>query len=399
MDVNRLRALAAGICLLLPLSATGTVSDDVVRVGVITDLHGIYSDWGGPGIVTAAEMAVEDVGGAVGGNPVEIVVRDDDLDPERAVAAAEKLHRDEPLDMIIGPVGSEVAIALQQWAAERDIVTLTSGAASTALTGDACTRTGIHWSYDTRALAAGNIAPRVTAGADRWYFVTADNAFGHILERQVSAAVEHHGGEVLGNVLAPHESRNFAPEIQEAMASGANVVAFANAGEDAQRAIRQAYELGMAQNGQQMVGLLLFLTDIRSLGIYLTEGLRFTTAFYWNRNAASREWSRRFFDRTGTMPTMAQAGTYSAVRHYLDAVAALADDAGTAVVERMKATPVNDFFARDGHIRADGRMVHDMYRVEVKAPDEAEGAWDYLRVVRTIPGEEAFGAPGSGCAE
>ncbi len=398
MGVSRLRALAVGACLALPLTATGAVSDETIRIGVITDLHGIYSDWGGAGIVTAAEMAIEDAGGKVGDNPIELVVRDDDLEPEQAIAAAQALHQAKPLDMITGPVGSEVAIALQKWADERDIVTLTSGAASTALTGEACKPTGIHWSYDTRALAAGNVAPRVAAGADRWYFVTADNPFGHTLERQVSAAVERHGGEVLGNVLAPHESRNFAPEIQEAMASGANVVAFANAGEDAQRAIRQAYELGMMQNGQQMVGLLLFLTDIRSLGLYLTEGLRFTTAFYWNRNAASREWSQRFFARTGTMPTMAQAGTYSAVRHYLDAVAALDDDSGAAVAERMKATPVNDFFARDGHIRADGRMVHDMYRVEVKAPEEAEGAWDYLRVVRTIPGEEAFGPARNGCA-
>lgn len=370
--------------------ATAGISDGVVRIAVITDLNGIYADWGGQGIVIAAEMAVEDAGGEVAGSPVKVVVGDDRLEADHAIEVATQFNDATHVDMITGSTGSNVAIPLQQWAGKHGIVTLTSGAASTDLTNRACTPTGIHWTYDTWALTSGSVPLIMENGGNKWFFVTADYAFGHILEQQTAAAVERQGGAVLGNALAPYQGDSFVGELQQAKESGANVIAFANAGKDTQRTIREGYELGMPAPGHQWVALLTFLTDIKSLGLYVTSGLKFTTGFYWNLDERTRAWSERFYRRVGAMPTMAQAGTYSAVKHYLEAVAATGSDDGVTVVKRMKATPVHDFFAHNGYIREDGRMVHEMYVAEVKDPRDATRAWDYLKIIRRIPGDQAF---------
>ena len=383
-----LATLAALTCL-NPAHAAG-YSNDEIRIGVMTDLNGIYADWGGQGIVTAAEMAVEDMGGSVNGVPIKILVRDDQLNADHAIAEATKLNNDNHVDMITGSTGSNVALPLQAFARKNNIVTLTSGAASTDLTNSDCSPYGVHWTYDTYALSQGSVHAILGPGHSKWYFITADYSFGHILESQAAAAVQRAGGKALGNALAPYKGNNFMPQLQEAFSSGAEVIALANAGEDTQRTIRQGYELSGDGSQHEMVGLLMFLTDIRKLGLYVTHGLKFTTGFYWNRNEQTRAWSERFYKRDGAMPTMAQAGTYSAVLHYLKAIEKAGTDDPRTVVDTMKKMPVNDFFAKNGHIRPDGRMVHDMYLVEVKDPSESKRAWDYLNVLKTIPGDNAF---------
>ena len=384
-----LLAMLAALTCLNTAHAAG-YSNDEIRIGVMTDLNGIYADWGGQGIVTAAEMAVEDMGGSVNGVPIKILVRDDQLNADHAVAEATKLKNEHHVDMITGSTGSNVALPLQAFARKNNIVTLTSGAASTDLTNSDCSPYGVHWTYDTYALSQGSVQAILGPGHSKWYFVTADYSFGHILESQAAAAVKRAGGAVLGNALAPYKGNNFMPQLQEAFNSGAQVIALANAGEDTQRTIRQGYELSSDGSQHEMVGLLMFLTDIRKLGLYVTHGLKFTTGFYWNRNAETRAWSERFNKRDGAMPTMAQAGTYSAVFHYLKAIEKAGTDDPRTVVDTMKKMPVNDFFAKNGHIRPDGRMVHDMYLVEVKDPSQSKRAWDYLQVLKTIPGNNAF---------
>jgi branched-chain amino acid transport system substrate-binding protein len=365
-------------------------TDNEVRVAVMTDLTGIYSDWGGQGMAVAAEMAIEDAGGSVAGKKIRLYVSDDRLDAKVALAEAERLRSEEHVDVIAGFVASNVALPVQAWAREHGVVTLVSGAASSDLTNKACSATGAHWTYDTYALANGSVNALVGDGADRWFFITADYAFGHILEAQAAAAVRANGRQVVGQVRAPYQGWDFSPQLRQAQQSGATMIALASAGVDTQRTIRQAYELGLSEHGQQVVGLLVFLTDIRSLGLYATQGLRFTTGFYWDYDDATRAWSQRYYQRTGAMPTMAQAGVYSSLSHYFKSIAAAGTDEGKAVVEKMKQLPVNDFFARNGVVRTDGRMVHDMYLVEVKRPSESKRAWDYLKVVKVIPGEAAF---------
>jgi branched-chain amino acid transport system substrate-binding protein len=294
------------------------------------------------------------------------------------------------VDVIVDVPTSSVALAVQEITRETNRVFLISGAATTDLTGPACSPTSVHWTYDTYALAVGTGQAVVEEGGDTWFFLTADYAFGHSLEENTARVVEENGGTVLGTIRHPLATADFSSYLLQAQASGAKVIGLANAGTDTTNAIQQANEFGIVQAGQQLAGLLLFISDIDALGLEVAQGLVLTTGFYWDMDEQTREWSGRFFERHGAMPTMVHAGVYSSVMHYLRAIEAAGTDEAQAVVAQMKETPVEDFFARNGTIRPDGRMVHDMYLVEVKRPDESEGRWDYYTILRTIPGDQAY---------
>ncbi|KAB7628221.1 ABC transporter substrate-binding protein [Alkalilimnicola sp. S0819] len=381
----------AAATLLCATSAAAQLSDNEVRVGLLTDLHGIYSDIAGQGAVIAAEMAIEDFREQYPklGAKVRLIVRDHQSDGKVAARLGRKLV-EEGVDVFAEMVSSSTALPLQKIAHEHNVVALHSGAASSDLTGKHCSPLGVHWAYDTYALAGGTGQAMVREGKDRWFFLTADYAFGHSLERDTGAVVESAGGAVLGAVRHPFKGDDFGPYLRQARASGAQVVALANAGGDTMNAVRQAYELGLAHTGQDLAALLMFITDVRRLGLYVAGGLKLTTGFYWNYDEQTRAWSERFYARAGAMPTMVQASVYSSLMHYLKAVQALGSDDGRAVVAKMKELPVSDFFSRNAYLRADGRMIHDMYLVEVKKPSESQRAWDYLKVIAVTPGEDAF---------
>lgn len=379
------------VSLLLASAAHAQVSGDVVKLGVLNDRSGLYSDLSGEGSVIAARMAVEDFGGEVLGNPVEIVSADHQNKPDVGASIAREWIEVDGVDAIVDVPTSSVALAVQEVTRQMEKVFLISGAATTDLTNSACSPTGLHWTYDTHALAVGTGRAVVQEGGESWFFLTADYAFGHSLEENTSRVVEESGGEVLGSVRHPLSSSDFSSYLLQAQASGADVIGLANAGSDTTNAIKQASEFGIVQSGQQLAGLLLFITDVHSLGLDVAEGLVLTTGFYWDRNEQTREWSQRFKERHGAMPTMVHAGVYSAVLHYLEGIEAAGTDEALPVVKSMKESPVDDGVLTDsGTVREDGRMVYDMYLAEVKAPSDSQQAWDYYNVVRTIPGDEAY---------
>lgn len=385
-----LRAIVCGAALLFSAASAAEFSDDEIRVALLTDLSSVYSKLAGLGSVIAAEMAIEDAGGEILGHEIVLITKDHESNGKLATQLAQELLEERNVDAFAGLVSSSTAIPVQALARDHEVITLISGAGSSSLTGKNCSPTGFHWTYDTYALAAGTARAVVQRGGKEWFFVTADYAFGHSLQNDTGNIVEAAGGTVVGAAAHPFKATDFSPYLLQARASGAQVVAFANAGGDTRRAIRQAYELGIMQGGQDLAALLMFLTDVRSLGLYVTSGLQLTTGFYWNMNEDTRAWSRRFAARYGAMPTMVQAGVYSSLRHYFKAIEAAGTDDGLTVAKQMKSMPVNDFFAPNGYIRADGRMVHDMYLVQVKKPTETTESWDYFKVLATIPGEEAF---------
>ena len=370
-------------------AARAQVSDDVVRIGVLNDQSGLYADLGGPGSVTAARMAVEDVGGAVLGKPVEIVFADHQNKSDIGVALARQWFDVGKVDMAIGFDNSSVALAVEQLAAERNRIAIAGAVGSTAFTGKACTPNEASWIYDSYALTTSLAKSTVAEGRDTWFFITVDYAFGHSLEADAAAAVVAAGGKVLGSVRHPLNTSDFSSYLLQAQASGAKVVAFANGGGDMVNAVKQANEFGLTKN-QSMVALLIFISDVHSMELKAAQGLKFVTAFYWDRDAESRAWSKRFFEKQGRMPTMAQAGVYSAVRHYLIAIAAAGTDEAKAVMAKMRALPVNDFYVKNGHLREDGRLVHDMYFSQVKTPSESTRPWDYYNMLGVIPGNQAF---------
>ena len=387
-----IRALAAGACAIALLSgaAQAEISGNAVKIGVMNDQSGLYADLAGQGSVEAARMAVEDMGGSVGGAAIEVLSADHQNKPDVGSNVVRQWIDVEDVDVIVDVPTSSVALAVNEIVKEEDRVFLVSGAASTQLTGEACSPNTIHWTYDTYALAVGTGRAMVEEGGDSWFFITADYAFGHQLEEDTSTEVQEQGGEVLGSVRHPLSTADFSSYLLQAQGSGAKVIGLANAGSDTTNAIKQAHEFGITQAGQQLASLLLFLTDVNALGLEVAQGLVLTTGFYWDMDDETRAWSERFNERVGQMPTMVQAGVYSAVSHYLKAIEAAGSDDAKTVVEQMKATPVNDFFAKNGTIRADGRMVHDMYLARVKGPDESQGKWDYYEILRTIPGDQAF---------
>ena len=385
-----MQAVAAGV--------SAQISDGVVRIGVMNDQAGPYADLAGRGSVVAARMAVEDFGGTVLGKPIEIVVADHQNKADVGVGIAREWFDTGKVDIAIDIVNSSVALGMQQLARDRNRVVIVTAVGTTDFTGKACSPTSISWLYDSYALANGLVRSVVQGGLDTWFFITVDYAFGQSMQADATRAVELAGGKVVGSVRHPLNTSDFGSYLLQAQASGAKVVAFANGGADLINGLKQASEFGLAKRGQTLVTPLMFLTDVKSLGLEVAQGLRFVTAFYWDRNDETRQWSRRFFERHKAMPTMVHAAVYSSVRHYLEAVKTAGTDEAQAVVAKMRATPVNDFYVKGGQIRADGRLVHDMYLVEVKKPQESSGPWDFYKIIRTVPGTEAFRpAEESGC--
>jgi branched-chain amino acid transport system substrate-binding protein len=371
-------------------SAHAQVSDDVVKIGVLNDQSGLYADLGGPGSVAAARMAIEDAGGAVLGKPVDLVVADHQNKADIGAAIARQWFDAEKVDMVIGFDNSAVALAVEQLAAERNRIAVAGAVGSTAFTGKACTPTEASWIYDSYALTTSLARSVVAEGRDTWFFLTVDYAFGHSLEADATSAVLAAGGKVLGSVRHPLNTSDFSSYLLQAQASGAKVVALANGGGDMVNAIKQANEFGITRGGQSVVALLVFISDIHSIGLQNAQGLKFATAFYWDRDEESRAWSKRFFARHRAMPTQAQASVYSAIRHYLKAVAAAGTDEAKAVMAKMREIPVDDFYVKNGRLREDGRLVHDMYFAQVKKPSESKEPWDDYNILGVIPGTTAF---------
>jgi branched-chain amino acid transport system substrate-binding protein len=380
---------ALAIMCLAPSGARAQISDDVVRIGVLNDQSGLYADLGGPGSVVAARMAIEDAGGSVLGKPVEIVFADHQNKSDIGAAIARQWFDVGKVDMAIGFDNSAVALAVEQLAAERNRIAIAGAVGSTAFTGKNCTLKEASWVYDSYALTTSLAKSIVAEGRDSWFFITVDYAFGHSLEADATAAVQAAGGKVLGSVRHPLNTSDFSSYLLQAQASGAKVVAFANGGGDMINAVKQANEFGLTKN-QSMVSLLIFISDVHSIELKAAQGLKFVTAFYWDRDDESRAWSKRFFEKRGRMPTMAQASVYSAVRHYINAIAAAGTDEAKAVMAKMRAMPVDDFYVKNGQVREDGRLVHDMFFAQVKTPSESTKPWDYYKILGVIPGDQAF---------
>ena len=390
-----MKSFAAAVAAGLVLAASGGVanaqiSDDVVKIGVLTDMSSLYADATGKGSLAAVQMAVADYGGKVKGKPVEVIVADHQNKPDVGLNIARNWYDNDKVDAIFDVPTSSVALPISALTREKNRININSGGGSSDITGIACSPNTIHWTYDTYSLS--NVAGKamVKRGEDTWFFVTADYAFGMALERDAANVVKETGGKVLGDVRHPLNSSDFSSFLLQAQASKAKVIALANAGGDTTNALKQAAEFGITQGGQKMIALLQEITDTHALGIKATQGLIVTDAFYWDMNDETRAFSKRFNDKVGHMPTMIQAGLYSATMHYLKAIDAIGTDEAPKVMAQMRETPVNDFFAKNGRIRIDGRMVHDMYLFEVKKPEESKGEWDLYKLLATVPGDEAF---------
>ena len=389
---------SVAVAALLGVPAWAEVSDNKVRIGILNDQSGVYADFGGMGSVEAAKMAVEDFGGTVLDAPVEIVSADHQNKADIASNIARQWYDTEQVDAIMELTTSSVALAVQALSAEKKKIDLVTGAATADLTGKACSPYGFHWAYDTHALAVGTGGALVEDGGDSWFFLTADYAFGYSLEENTSAIVKEKGGTVLGSVRHPLAATDFSSFLLQAQSSGAKVVGLANAGLDTQNAIKQAAEFGIVQGGQRMAGLLFTLAEVHGLGLETAQGLTLTESFYWDRTDASREFANRFKERTGKMPNMVQAGTYSGVLHYLKAIKEAGTDETEAVAAKMRELPVSDAFAENGRVGPNGRMISDVYLMQVKSPAESKGEWDYYDIKATIPGDQAYLDPAkSGC--
>ena len=383
-------ALVAAISAALAPAAQAQMSDAVVRIGVLTDLSGAYSDIAGKGTLIATQMAIDDfLAKEKPAFKIEMVSADHQNKGDIAANKAREWFEKGGVDVVSELVTTSVALAVQKIAKEKNRIALVSGAASTRVTNEDCNDVTVHWTYDTYAVANGTAKAVTQGGGKKWFFLTADYAFGHSLEKDASAVVKANGGEVVGAVRHPFPGSDFSSFLLKAQSSGAQIIGLANAGADTINSIKQAAEFGITPK-QSLAGLLMFITDVHSLGLKVTQSMYLTEGFYWNLNDDTRAWSKRFFDQHKRMPTMVQAGQYSSVWHYLKAVKAVGSDDTTKVMAKMKATPVNDFFAKNGSIRADGRMVHDMYLLQVKKPAESTTPWDYYNVRATIPAAEAF---------
>ena len=385
-------ALGFALAILLAGPAQAQTAGGGVKIGVINDQSSIYADLSGLGGVEAARMAIEDFGGKALGKPIEMVTADHQNKPDVATSIVSKWYDVDNVDAVFDVPNSSVMLAVQEIARKAKKLVVVSTGATSDFTGKACSPFGIHWTYDTYAVAYGTGKVIVEQGGDTWFFITVDYAFGHALERDTSAFVKSAGGKVLGALRHPFPNQDFSTYLVQAQASKAKIIGLANAGSDVINTIKQAAEFGIARpgSGQRLAGLLLFDSDIHSLGLPTAQGIVMTTGFYWDFNDETRAFSKRFFERRKAMPTMVQAGVYSAVQHYLKAVQALGSKDSLAVASKMKEMPINDFFAKNGRIREDGRMVHDMYLAQVKTPAESKYPWDYLNILKVIPGNEAF---------
>lgn len=390
--------LSATAVAALTTPALAEVSDGVVKIGILNDQSGVYADFGGKGSYEAAKMAVEDFGGKVLGAPVEVVTADHQNKADIASNIARQWYDTDQVDTIMELTSSSVGLAVQALSKEEKKITINTGAATTELTGKQCSPYGFHWAYDTHALSVGTGKAMVEQGGDSWYFLTADYAFGYSLEQQASDVVNANGGKVVGAVRHPLATTDFSSFLLQAQASGAKVIGLANAGMDTQNSIKQAAEFGITQSGQKLAALLFTLAEVNGLGLQAAQGLTLTESFYWDRTDDSRAFAKRYMERTGAMPNMVQAGTYSAVTAYLKAIDAAGTDETEAVAAKLHELPVHDMFAEDGKVLPNGRLVKDVYLMQVKTPEESKAPWDYYKVLATIPGDEAFiKAADSGC--
>jgi branched-chain amino acid transport system substrate-binding protein len=378
----------------LSLSGAAYADDKVVKIGALSDQASLYADIGGPGSTLAAQMAVEDSGLLKKGWTIDVVSGDHQNKPDIGAGIARKWFDEDKVDVIVDVPNSGVGLAVAAVVKEKNGVYLNSGAASSDLTGKACTPNTIHWAYDTYALANGTGKAVVKAGGDSWFFLTADYAFGHALQHDTTAVVEANGGKVLGSVNVPINSPDFSSFLLQAQSSKAKIIGLANAGGDTSNSIKQAHEFGITAGGQRLAALLLFITNVDALGLDVAQGLQFTSAFYWDMNDGTREFSKRFSARmkSHAEPTMVQAGVYASLIHYFKALEALGGNPhdGVKVVDKMKEMPTDDPLFGKGMIRVDGRTIHPMYLFEVKTPAESKYPWDYFKVVATIPADEAF---------
>ena len=375
---------------LLATTSIGQAAEGPVKIGVLTDMSSLYSDSGGKGSQIAAEMAAEDFGGAVLGQKIQVIGADHQNKPDIGANIARDWYDNGGVDVISDVPNSAVALAVQAITKDKNKVFLISGGGSSDLTGTACSPNSVHWAYDTYALAHGTGGAMVRQGGDSWFFITADYAFGHALERDTSAEVVRQGGKVVGTINAPLNTPDFSSFLLQAQASKAKVVALANAGGDTKTSVKQAHEFGITTGGQKLAGMLVNIDDVHALGLETAQGLIFTEGFYWDLNDETRAFAKRFMVKDGLMPSTYQAGVYSSVLHYLKAVKAVGSKDPQKVLAQMRATKVDDFFSHGGYIREDGRMVHDMYLLQAKTPAESKGEWDLYKVLKTMPGDEVY---------
>jgi len=391
---NRISALLLGTALAFGASSAAFAQDKNIKIGVLTDNSGLYSDLGGAGSTLAAQMAVEDSGLAAKGWKIDIVSADHQNKPDIAVNTARQWIDVDKVDIFMDVLNSGVALAVNNLVKEKNAIMINTGAASSDLTNAQCSPNTIHWVYDTYMLANSTGQALVKAGGDTWYFLTADYAFGHALERDTTAVVVKAGGKVIGGVKHPLNSSDFSSFLLQGQASKAKIIGMANAGGDTTNTIKQASEFGIVAGGQKLAGLLLFITDVHSLGLKVAQGLSFTETFYWDLNDGTRAFSKRFSERTKSkaMPSMVQAGVYSGLVHYFKTLEAMGGNPhdGAKVVAKMKEAPTDDPLFGKGTIRADGRKIHPAYLFEVKKPAESKGPWDYYKLIGTTPGEQAF---------
>nr|WP_315845190.1 ABC transporter substrate-binding protein [uncultured Achromobacter sp.] len=365
------------------------ISDDVIRIGFITDMSGVYSDIDGKAGLEAIRMAIEDAGGSINGKKIEVVSADHQNKADVASARVREWFDEQKVDVIIAGTNSSTSLAMAGVAAAKKKPFMAIGAGASDLTNAQCSPYTVHYAYDTVALARGTGSAVVKDGGKSWFFLTADYAFGHALERDTMAVVKAAGGEVKGQVRAPLGASDFSSFLLQAQASKAQILGLANAGGDTINAIKAANEFGVTKT-MKMAGLLVFINDVHALGLQATQGMYLTDGWYWDQSDASRAWSKKFEAKVGRKPSMLQAGDYSALSFYLNAVKATGTDDGDAVMKWMKSNKVNDFFAQGGYVREDGRMIHDMYLMQVKTPAESKGPWDYYKVVATLPGDEVY---------
>ncbi|KQW20429.1 ABC transporter permease [Afipia sp. Root123D2] len=389
-------AAMATAAILSPLAtpaAHAQISDNVVKIGVLTDQSGSYADATGPGSVEAVRMAIADFGGKVAGKPIEMVDADHQNKADVGAAIARRWYENENVDVIVDFANSAVALAVLELTKQKNKAMLISSAGSSDLTGKHCSLNSVQWTYNTYALANSTARALVKEGSKSWYFVTVDYAFGHALRNDAAKTVEKLGGTVIGDVRHPFNNMDFSSFLLQAQNSKADVIAFANTGGDLANSIRHAQEFGLTQGKQKVAAFLMQTSDIHAIGLKSAQGLMLTTAFYWDLDDKTRAFADKFFAKTKRRPTMVQAGLYSAVMNYLKAIERAGTDDGPKDIAEMKKMPIDDFFARNAFLREDGQLIHDMYLVQVKSPSESKGAWDYEKLVQVIPGKDAFVSP------
>ena len=397
-SIRMLSVAGLALALAAPAPASAQISDDVVKIGVLTDMNGPASTPTGQGSVTAAQMAVDDFGGTVAGKPIVLIFADHQLKPDIGAAIARRWYDVEQVDLVVDVPVSAVGLAVQSVANEKKKLFIAHSTGAADFHGKFCSPYALQWVFDTHALAVGTAQEVVKRGGDTWFFITDDYAFGHSLERDASTVIVKNGGKVIGAVRPPFATPDLSSFILQAQASKAKIIGIAAGPPNNVNEVKLAGEFGLYKGGQQMAGLLMLITDVHALGLKAAQGLLLTTSFYWDMDDKTREWSKRYFAKMNRMPTMWQAGVYSSVMHYLNAVKEAGTDEPLKVTAAMRAHPIEDFFSRNGKLREDGLMVHDLVLAQVKTPEESKYAWDYYKILAHIPGDEAFGPPDPACS-